>query len=338
MNKAVIIGGTGQIGRAVAQRLLDDAWSVKVVSRQTGNAPVGSEHVKCDARDAEQLAQIIGADTDLVLSCLAFDATDAECLSDAGRQAGRIIAISSASVYRDSHGRTLDEAAEGGFPDFPVPLTELSSTLRPGPQTYSTRKVAMERSLQERSSCAVTILRPCAIHGPESKHAREWWFVKRLLEGRTAIPLAYRGLSRFQTTSVSAIADAVMQATAGQLPEIVNVCDADSPNVAEIGRAIMEVLGVKAELVGLPDAQAYPPEYGATPWSIPRPMILASVANTKLTYAQSVAPSITWLTDVVPTRNWEAWLPQLAGYRRDHFDYATDEKALRLPGASSLVA
>lgn len=192
MPRVVIVGGTGQIGVATARRLADEAWDVTVVSRRAIALPNGCRHVNADARDAERLRTLVGSDTDLLLSCVAFDTADAECLVRAGREAGRIVAISSASVYRDDEGRTLDEAFECCFPAFPVPLTEESTTVAPGPETYSTRKIAMERALLGSATCPVTILRPCAIHGPESKHAREWWFVKRLLDGRTAIPLAYR--------------------------------------------------------------------------------------------------------------------------------------------------
>jgi nucleoside-diphosphate-sugar epimerase len=264
MPRAVIVGGTGQIGLGTARRLVGDAWDVTVVSRHVTALPDGCRHVEADGRDAKRLGAVVGSGTDLLLSCAAFDEADAECLAQAGRKAGRVVAISSASVYRDDEGRTLDEASECGFPAFPVPLTEESPTVAPGPETYSTRKIAMEKALLDGASCPVTILRPCAIHGPESKHAREWWFVKRLLDGRAAIPLAYRGQSRFQTTSVAAIADAVVRAEAGNLPAVANVSDADSPTVAEIGRAIMDVMDVQTELIGLPDAPSYPPKLGAT--------------------------------------------------------------------------
>jgi nucleoside-diphosphate-sugar epimerase len=196
----------------------------------------------------------------------------------------------------------------------------------------------MENVLLSRAACPVTILRPCAIHGSESKHAREWWFVKRLLDGRAAIPLAYRGRSRFQTTSVAAIADAVLRAEAGNLPAVANVSDADSPTVAEIGRAIMDIMDVRAELIGLPDAPAYPPKLGATPWSIPLPMIVSGAATAGTAYAQSVEPAVRWLVEHVERDNWRARLPQLAAYSNDHFDYEADERALQLPGTASLAA
>lgn len=338
MPRAVIVGGTGQIGLATLRRLVGDGLGVTVVSRHATALPDGCRHIEADARDVERLGAVVGPDTDLLLSCVAFDAADAECLARAGRKAGRIVAISSASVYRDDEGRTLDEASECGFPAFPVPLTEESPTVAPGPETYSTRKIAMEKALLDGSSCPVTILRPCAIHGPESKHAREWWFVKRLLDGRTAIPLAYGGQSRFQTTSAAAIADAVMGAVAGNLPAVANVSDADCPTVAEIGRAIMDVMDARAELVGLPDAPTHPPKLGATPWSVRLPMVCSAAATAEATYAQSVGPAVRWLVDNVRSENWRERLPQLAAYSEDHFDYQADERALQLPGAASLAA
>mgnify|MGYP001037206346 CR=1 FL=1 len=335
--KAVIVGGSGQIGLATARQLMGAGWDVTIVSRHMTTLPDGCRHIEADGRDIQALSGAVGSDTDLLLSCVAFDAADAECLAQAGRTVGHIVAISSASVYRDAEGRTLDEAARCGFPVFPVPLTEQSPTVLPGPETYSTRKVAMENALLNRAACPVTILRPCAIHGPESKHAREWWFVKRLLDRRAKIPLAYGGSSRFQTTSVAAIADAVVRAAAGDLPAVANVSDADHPTVSEIGRAIMDHAGIRVELIGLPDAPSFPPALGATPWSIPRPMILSGAATAQTTYAQSAGPAVKWLLEHVGDDNWRARLPQLAAYPTHLFDYEADERALRLPGAKSLA-
>ena len=337
MPRAVIVGGTGQIGFATARRLVFEGWDVTIASRRATALPSGCRHEAVDGRDVDGLVAAVGSAADLLLSCVAFDSTDAQHLAEAGREAGRIMAISSASVYRDMAGRTLDEAADCGFPDFPVPLTEQSMTLDPGPATYSTRKVAMEATLLDRAPCPVTILRPCAIHGPLSKHAREWWFVKRLLDGRRTIPLAYRGQSRMQTTSVSAIADAVVRAAADELPTVANVADADSPTVAEIGRTIMAIMDVDADLVGLPD-EPFPPAFGATPWSLPRPMVCSAAATGRETYAGSVMSAVRWLVDTVPSEDWRRFLPQLAAYPTDHFDYEVDDRALGVPGAAPLPA
>ncbi|MEM9795960.1 MAG: NAD-dependent epimerase/dehydratase family protein [Pseudomonadota bacterium] len=323
MARAFVIGGTGQIGLALAARLARDGWDVVLGARRPPPVAGPWRHVAM-ARDV--LADGLGAGADLLVDCVGFDAGDAAQVLRVADRVGRIVTISSASVYRDGAGRSLDEARETGFPELPMPIPVDHPTVAPGPETYSTRKVAMERALLTGAPGRVTVLRPCAIHGAWSKHAREWWFVKRLLDGRRAIPLAYGGRSVFQTTSVDAIAEAVVAAARGDLPEIVNVCDGDSPDVAAIGRAVMAVMGVEAEFVPLPDVP-FPPTLGVTPWSTPRPFVpIADVAGPP--YAEVVAPAVRWLCDVVAGGDWQERLPVLAAYPRDHFDYALDDAGL----------
>lgn len=76
MPRAVIVGATGQIGLATARRLVGEAWDVTVVSRHAIALPDGCRHVETDARDAKRLSTVVGSDTDLLLSCVAFDAVD----------------------------------------------------------------------------------------------------------------------------------------------------------------------------------------------------------------------------------------------------------------------
>ncbi|MFQ6547197.1 NAD-dependent epimerase/dehydratase family protein [Aestuariibius sp. 2305UL40-4] len=337
MPRIIILGGTGQIGLAAADRFSGEGWDVVLASR---TPPAGADvwtHVLVDREDPDALNDLVSDGVELILDCVAFDEGHADQLLQLGGSVGRIAVVSSASVYADAEGRTLDEAPEFGFPEFPVPIPEDHPTVAPGPETYSTRKVALERRLLERAEVPVTILRPCAIHGPYSKHAREWWFVKRLLDGRARIPLAYGGRSRFQTTSTRAIAEALVHALGVEEHRIWNVTDADAPDAAEIGRTIMRVMGQEAELVGLPDAP-FPPRYGATPWSTERPLVCASSVPDLKSYAESVPAAIAWLAGEVNPQDWEEALPQLAKYPRDHFDYALDDEALALPGAEPIGA
>ena len=53
---------------------------------------------------------------------------------------------------------------------------------------------------------AVSILRRGAIHGIGARHPREWYFVKRGLDGRRHLPLEYGGGSVFATSSTTGIA------------------------------------------------------------------------------------------------------------------------------------
>lgn len=327
MRRACIIGGSGQIGISIATRLCAEGWNVVSVNRSAPTIKGPWQHVEVDISKPNALQDVVKNEFDLLISCIAFDGSDARELLKVQCSTGRIIVISSASVYQDNLGRTLDEAKDCGFPQFKGPITEKTLTVDAGPETYSTRKIQMENELLENASVPITILRPCAIHGPYSKHAREWWFVKRLLDGRKKIPLAYGGLSQFQTTSVAAIADAVVQVLGGHLPSIINVADSDSPTVEDIGRTIMQVLDINAELVPLPD-EAYPPIKGKTPWSAKNPYVCASAIDTGSTYAKSAPSAINWLVEATRNCDWQMLLPQLAGYPYDHFDYRIDDEAL----------
>jgi nucleoside-diphosphate-sugar epimerase len=330
MPSALIIGGTGQIGLAVAQRLFSEGWDVRIASRMRPPDDLAWPHVCLDHSEPGAILRALGGGADLLVDCVAFSAVDADTLLAAQSHVGHIIVVSSASVYCDAEGRTLDEAGVCGFPHFPVPIPESHPTVAPGNATYSTRKVAMERCLLDHANIPVTILRPCAIHGPHSKHAREWWFVKRLLDGRARIPLAYAGQSRFQTTSTEAIAEAVMCAVLGQMPTILNVADSDAPTVIEIGHAIMAAIGLHAELVPLA-GQTAAPTVGLTPWSVARPMICASSLPPYRGYAETVPGAINWLVGVTQGCDWRRVLPQLAAYPRDHFDYAAEDKTMADP-------
>jgi nucleoside-diphosphate-sugar epimerase len=175
---AFIIGGTGQIGTAIAQNLLQRGWTVTVCHRGRRPPPasllgLGLRSVTADRNDPASLAAAFGSGADALIDTVAYDEGHARQLLDLQSSAGALLAISSASVYRDAQGRTLDEAKQNGFPEFDSPIRETQATVEPGRQTYSTRKIALETTLLDHAACPVTVLRPCAIHGPGSQHPRE---------------------------------------------------------------------------------------------------------------------------------------------------------------------
>lgn len=331
---AFLIGGTGQIGRAAAAALLDRGWTVALASR-SGAVPDdlaarGATSVALDRTRPGALARALGGGADLLLDAVAYDAGEADQLLDVQASIGHLVAVSSASVYRDETGRTLDEAIANGFPELPERMAEAQPVVEPGPATYSTRKVAMERRLLDGARGNATVLRPCAIHGPHSRHPREWWFVKRLLDGRPRIPLAFRGASRFHTSAVANIAALVAAVADAPGVRVLNAVDPDPPSVLEIGRAIMTALDREAELVPLPD-RGYPPRLGATPWSVPRAFTLCDAAARAIGYrpvggyAETIASTCRWLADGAAGGDWRAAFPALAAYPWDLFDYARED-------------
>jgi len=332
---AFILGGTGQIGRAVAAAFLAAAWDVTISHRGGRPEPRdlqerGAKSVVFDRDGDGKLGDVLGAGADALVDTTAYDRRHASQLIGIQGSIGHFVVVSSASVYQDDQGRTLDEAVQTGFPELPDPIPETYATVEPGPATYSTRKVALERHVLDDASVPVTVLRPCAIHGVHSRHPREWWFVKRILDGRPAIPLAYRGSSRFHTSAVANIAALVRVASEATGSRVLNIADPDPPTVAEIAASIARHMDYRGRVVALDTLGGYPAVVGRTPWSVPRPFVLDCQAALALgytpvtTYAQAVGATCDWLVADAANGDWRERYPVLASYPRDHFDYAVE--------------
>ena len=335
---AFILGGTGQIGLAVVKALLAAGWHVTIAHR--GNRQVlrnladkALRTVVLNRDHPGAIASAIGTGADVMVDTTAYDQDHGSQLIDVQGDVGRFVVVSSASVYRDDQGRTLDEARQSGFPELPDPIPETHPTVDPGSATYSTRKVALERRLLEGSAVPVTVLRPCAIHGLHSQHPREWWVVKRVLDGRPIIPLAYGGASRFQTTAAANIAAMILAAVDAPGSHVLNVADPDTPTVAEIAAAIAGRLDYPGEIVGIDDP-SYPPAVGGTPWSVPRPFVVSSRAGQAIgyspatTYADAVGAVCDSLISEADSGRWQDRYPLLAGYPLNLFDYAAEDEFL----------
>jgi nucleoside-diphosphate-sugar epimerase len=274
---ALIIGGSGQIGQATCSALARDGWTVVCAQRDCRRMPVeltalGVSAVTLDRARPGAVASVMGPGIELLIDTVAFDESHARQLLEVQSDVGAFVVISSASVYRDERGRTLDEAGVSGFPLLAVPIGEDQPTVAAGPRTYSTRKVALEETLLEKTSRPVVFLRPCAIHGPGSRHPREWFFVKRILDGRRVVPLAWNGESRFHTSATANIAELIRIVSVSPRTQVLNIADPEAPTVLEIGDTIADAYGYAWRLAGF-DGPPFA-NVGASPWSIPRPFVV----------------------------------------------------------------
>lgn len=272
---ALIIGGTGQIGSAVGRRLAAEGWQVTLAQRglRPSDGPSGgARRVAFDREAPNGLTDAINGGVDAIIDTVAYDEPHARSLLEVQADVGAYIVISSASVYRDATGRSLDEADKGGFPDLSEPIPETQATVAAGPETYSTRKVALEQALLQLSDRPVTIVRPCAIHGPGSHHPREWFFVKRILDGRRLVPLAFDGESRFHTSATANIAELIAVALKSPRTQILNAADPEALSVRAIGKAIAR--NYDHELSMAPFAGPPAGAVGSSPWGVPRPFVV----------------------------------------------------------------
>jgi nucleoside-diphosphate-sugar epimerase len=336
---AFVLGGTGQIGRAVARRLAETGWRVTVGARHRRRLSReleerGVRFSEVDRRDDGQLRSALGQGVDALVDVIAYERRDAQQLNSFAGRIGSIVAISSASVYRDEQGRSFDEAAgPEDLPQFPVPIPETQPTVVPGDETYSLRKVGMEQELLA-GPLAATVLRPGAIHGPGASLAREWHFVKRVLDGRRLIVLADRGESLFHTTSVANLAELVRLACEQPGTRVLNCGDPDPPTALGISRAITATLGHEwAELL-LPE----PAPWGAPgdhPWQSARPVVL-DMARARsalgyepvISYGEAVRETCAWLVETTRDRPWQEALPGCAEHMASSFDYAAEDELI----------
>ena len=330
MARAVLIGGTGQIGRAAARALAADGWSVVAVSRSgtlpEGVAELGVESVTADRADDGQLRGAIGEGADCVLDTVAFTREHGEQLNGLDGLIGSLAVISSASVYADNEGRALD--GEGEMPQLPVPIPESQRTAEPGDETYSTRKAALEQTLLD-GPLPATLVRACAIHGPGAQLPRELFFVKRAVDGRRRVALALNGESRFHTTSVANLAELIRLAAAQPGNRALNAGDPDPPTTLEICRAVGAALDHDFEPVLFPEDSEELPGLD-NPWAVPRPFVVDMTAAEKelgyrpvTTYPEAVRETCSWVVgELEQGRSWDGT------YLEGMLDYAAEDSAL----------
>ncbi len=339
---ALLVGGSGQIGIATARALLSAGADVTVAHR--GGRPLPADlrgHVTeapLDRGDTDAL-RTLAAGRDLVLDCVAFGPADAEPYASLVGDFASLVIISTASVYLGTNGTWMDMATgEDDFPRFPEPITEEHPIVEADLDGYSPQKAALERALLAVDGLPVTILRPGAIHGPGSPALREWYFIKRALDGRRRVPLIDRGESRFSTSATAVIAE--LTRLAGEHPgrRVLNAVDDPVPTVLEIGQAVFAHLGHTAEFELLPRGAGGPDStIGSTPWAAPAPVVLSmESARRELGYVpvgshrSTIGPAIDDMIASVGDGDWRERFPALAQrYGADGwFDYEAEDALL----------
>lgn len=306
MPKAVILGGTGLVGRAVARRLSFSGWTVVCVARTPESLPPdlarsGAVLRVADRTAPQGLERALAEGADLLVDCLCYTAADADRLLPLLGDVGSTVMLSSKAVYVDARGRHVNSPTS---PRFAGPITEQNPTMAPGngdhdsPEGYGANKVAAERTLLD-SGHPVTVLRASKIHGEGASPPREWVFVKRVLDRRRTLFLRRRGASVDHTTA--AVNLAALAERAARIPgrRILNGADPDSPSVLEIARTVGARFGHEWDLRFVDEASPL----GRTPWDTAAPIVLDMSAASRLgyapvgTYAETVGPALDRLAE-----------------------------------------
>jgi nucleoside-diphosphate-sugar epimerase len=329
MRSALILGGTGAIGRATAQRLLAAGWDVEVTGRDPAHLPGAL------AAAGVRFTRDPSPGANLVVDCICFTVADALRLLGFARDADSTVMISSKAVYVDERGNHSNSPTK---PRFAGPISETQPTMPPGGGDYQTaegygaNKVAAEQTLLD-SGLPVTVLRPSKIHGAGSRQPREWVFVKRILDRRSAVFLARRGDGVDHTTAAANIAALVETSALQPGARILNAADPVAPNAREISRVVAARLGYEWREVLLDDDGPL----GRHPWQPEHPIVLDTTAALALgyqpagTYEETVAEEIDWLVESAHGGEDAALLPRDDDeYFARYFAYPAEDLYLRL--------
>ncbi|KQO63122.1 NAD-dependent epimerase/dehydratase family protein [Curtobacterium sp. Leaf261] len=341
--RAVVLGGTGGIGSAVARRLLDadEDWQVDVLARRDGPAAQylvarGARFVAGDRRDTTILRELLRNGADLLVDGVCATAADAAQLAPFLPDVSSTVMLSTKAVYVDEQGRHANSVDR---PVFPVPISERQPTVAPGDgdptsrDGYAGNKVAAEHLLLDHGA-PVTVLRPSKVYGVGIARPREWFVVRRVLDERERIVLANHGRSVDHTTAAAGIASLVELVAANPDRRILNVADDPAPTVLEIVRSIAERLDHRFDEILLDvDAPAF---LGVTPWSTASPVVL-DLADARalgwepLRFADAVVPEIEWLVETARSTPASKDVPWAADpFFERLFDYGPEDAALAL--------
>ena len=342
MPSAVILGGTGAVGSAIARRLARHGWRVAVTGRNPQRMPtdlteLGVRFTSCERADVAGLRSLVGlGGHELLVDCLCFTADDAVELLDLADGVGSTVMISTKAVYVDDAGNNVNSPAP---PRFPQPITERQPVLAPGVgdpmvgEGYGSHKVAAEQTLLD-SGLPVTVIRPSKVHGSGGTQPREWFFVKRCLDRRPAVLLAREGGSIDHTTAAANLAALAEVVAHHPGRRVLNSADPDAPTALDISRTTAQQLDHEFEehLLGA----AADPVLGFHPWLTAYPIILDTSAAEALgyepvgSYADTVTETVQWMTRLARTAtDGGAVLPGIdSDWFDGMFDYEGEDRHL----------
>jgi nucleoside-diphosphate-sugar epimerase len=306
--RALVLGGTGAIGGATAERLARDGWSVDVTGRDPRLMPadltdLGVRFHALDRADTRGIERLAGDGVDLLVDLVAFTAADVAALLPAMRASGSVVVASSRAVLVDAAGRHVNGDEP---PRFPVPIPEENPTLPPAaPGTdpftregYAPSKVGVERAALD-SGLPVTVIRPSKVHGRWARNARTRGIVERMLAGAETVELAERGASVDHLTAAANAAAVIARVADVPGARILHVADPDPLTAAEIVAVIADELGWSGRIVPLEPGV----EGGAHPWAAAHPIVLDTRASRALGYAPAglgaalLRDEVAWIRD-----------------------------------------
>ncbi len=326
--RVLIIGGNRFVGRHLVQKLLAGGHEVVLFNRGQHPAPVDPEVrvIHGDRKQHELLREkLAGESFDAVVDMVAYDAADVEGAVRAlhGRT-GRYLLVSTASVYP--------------IGTCPVPIRETDPLVDDPQNAYGYHKVMAERTAMEAheaSGFPATIIRFPAVYGPYDPQAREWYFIRRLLDRRSQILLPDGGLSVQHRDHAANLADQMilLLKSPQTIGQIYNSGHRQLIPYRSLVKMAAEIVGQEIELYSVPAPKL--------PWSIPLAEPIHFLQTTErmeaLGYQEhfNLREGLRDTIEYLSANPIQDWLFE-ARQKTNLFDYAEEDKiiaeqAVRLP-------
>jgi nucleoside-diphosphate-sugar epimerase len=252
MRRALITGGSGCLGRALVQKLIERNVAVRLFDLR----PLAEDRVESvigDITDEEKIATAM-RDVDVVFNLAALQPASraggqfwrvnvggTQTVLRAAAEAGveHVVHLSSSIVYGVPRGRPLRE----------------SDALRPIGEYGRSKVEAEERCAQARSQrMSVSIIRPRVIMGP-GRLGLFYILFEWIRRGKRTYMIG-SGRNRFQMVYSLDLAEATILAAERRINEVLNVGSDDVPRVEELLGGLIRHAGTAARLQSLPAAPA----------------------------------------------------------------------------------
>lgn len=245
-----MVGGTRFIGRHLLEKALLRGDRVTVFHRGSTPLPeqfAGVEEIIGDRQQIGDLRRAAAHDYDAIIDTVIYSPDEAkQAVEVFAGKTGHYVMISTGNVYK--------------LERLPGPHRE-SDQLEDDPQfAYGYNKRCAEDILfaahRDQQFPAVALRMP-SIYGPWDYQAREWYFIKRLLDGRTRFLLPDAGLGVFHREYAGNIADQLLclVSTPVSRGEAYNAGHRHFQTCADLLRMAAESLNRSVEIFTVPRAE-----------------------------------------------------------------------------------
>ena len=255
MRRVLILGGSGWLGRRIAERALESGDEVTCLARgESGPVPEGARHLRVDRRDTGAY-DVASGDWDEVVELAHAPDLVRPALAGLARTAAHWTLVSSVSVYADADQPGADETAALVDPT--------------NPDRYADAKVLAERTSADALGDRLLIARPGLIVGPGDPSGRFGYWPARFGRGGTVLAPETEG--RFaQVIDVDDLSAWLHRAGANGITGPVNAVGDVIP-FAELLSTAASVAGFTGDLLHADDETllAHSVDYWAGPESLP---------------------------------------------------------------------